>query len=49
MERSYMPKEVCELTLAHVYSDREEAACRRSDLLDCGRWLMEQRADFIAG
>ena len=35
------PREVCELALAHVNSDRVEAAYRRSDLFDRRRVLME--------
>ena len=34
------PREVCELALAHVNSDRVEAAYRRSDLFDRRRVLM---------
>ena len=33
-ERTDVPREVCELALAHVNSDRVEAAYRRSDLFD---------------
>ena len=35
------PREVCELALAHVNSDRVEAAYRRSDLFDRRRVLMK--------
>ena len=42
------PREVCELALAHVNSDRVEAAYRRSDLFDRRRTLMQQWADYIA-
>ena len=35
------PREVCELALAHVNSDRVEAAYRRSDLFDRRRLLMK--------
>ena len=35
------PREVCELALAHVNSDRVEAAYRRSDLFDRRRTLMK--------
>ena len=33
-ERTDVPREVCELALAHVNSDRVEAAYRRTDLFD---------------
>ena len=32
-ERTDVPREMCELALAHVNSDRVEAAYRRSDLV----------------
>ena len=41
------PREVCELALAHVNSDRVEAAYRRTDLFDRRRALMEQWSDFV--
>ena len=41
------PREVCELALAHVNSDRVEAAYRRSDLFERRRTLMQQWADYI--
>ena len=43
------PKEVCELALAHVNSDRVEAAYRRSDLFERRRVLMQEWADYLAG
>ncbi|MDE0658708.1 MAG: site-specific integrase [Gammaproteobacteria bacterium] len=43
------PREVCELALAHVNSDRVEAAYRRSDLFEHRRKLMQQWADYVAG
>ncbi|MDE2880358.1 MAG: tyrosine-type recombinase/integrase [Acidobacteriota bacterium] len=43
------PREVCELALAHVNSDRVEAAYRRTDLFERRRALMEQWAAFLAG
>ncbi len=43
------PREVCELALAHVNSDRVEAAYRRTDLFERRRTLMEQWAAFLAG
>ena len=42
------PREVCELALAHVNSDRVEAAYRRSDLFERRRSLMLQWADYLA-
>ena len=41
------PREVCELALAHVNSDRVEAAYRRSDLFERRRVLMQQWADYL--
>ena len=46
-ECSDTPREVCELALAHVNSDRVEAAYRRSDLFDKRRELMEAWADYL--
>ena len=42
------PREVCELALAHVNSDRVEAAYRRSDLFDKRRRLMGDWAAYVA-
>ena len=42
------PREVCELALAHVNSDRVEAAYRRSDLFERRRELMAAWAAYIA-
>ena len=42
------PREVCELALAHVNSDRVEAAYRRSDLFDPRRVLMNDWAAYVA-
>ena len=42
------PREVCELALAHVNSDRVEAAYRRSDLFDRRRVLMNDWAVYVA-
>ena len=47
-ECSDAPREVCELALAHVNSDRVEAAYRRSDLFERRRELMESWATYIA-
>ena len=42
------PREVCELALAHVNSDRVEAAYRRTDLFDRRRGLMADWAAYLA-
>ena len=42
-----VPREVCELALAHVNSDRVEAAYRRTDLFDRRRSLMEHWSEFV--
>ena len=42
------PREVCELALAHVNSDRVEAAYRRSDLFERRRVLMNDWAAYVA-
>ena len=47
-ERNDVPREVCELALAHVNSDRVEAAYRRSDLFERRRELMADWADYVA-
>ena len=41
------PREVCELALAHMNSDRVEAAYRRTDLFDQRRVLMEEWSGFV--
>ena len=41
------PREVCELALAHVNSDRVEAAYRRTDLFERRRELMEEWSAFL--
>ena len=43
------PREVCELALAHVNSDRVEAAYRRTDLFGRRRALMEQWSEYVVG
>ena len=48
-ECSDAPREVCELALAHVNTNRIEAAYRRTDLFERRRALMEQWAAFLAG
>ena len=47
-ERTDVPREVCELALAHVNSDRVEAAYRRSDLFERRRQLMQDWSDYLA-
>ena len=46
-ECSDAPREVCELALAHVNSDRVEAAYRRTDLFERRRMLMEGWSGFV--
>jgi len=46
-ECSDVPREVCELALAHVNSDRVEAAYRRTDLFERRRALMEEWSAFL--
>ena len=46
--RRGVPREVCELALAHVNGDRVEAAYWRSDLFERRRTLMQQWADYLA-
>ncbi len=43
------PREVCELALAHVNTNRIEAAYRRTDLFERRRALMEQWSAFLIG
>ncbi len=43
-----VPREVCELALAHVNGDRVEAAYRRSDLFERRRALMAEWAAYVA-
>ena len=47
-ERTNYPREVAELALAHVNSDRVEAAYQRSDLFDLRRQLMGQFSSYLA-
>ena len=46
-ECSDAPREVCKLALAHVNSDRVEAAYRRTDLFERRRVLMEELSGFV--
>ena len=47
-ERTEVPREVCELALAHVNSDRVEAAYRRSDLFEKRRDLMAAWSAYVS-
>ena len=47
-ECSDAPREVCELALAHVNTDRVGVPYRRSDLFERRRTLMEARSAFLA-
>lgn len=47
-ERTNIPREVCELALAHTLKDKAEAAYARSDLFDKRRVLMEAWAWYLA-
>jgi integrase len=46
-ERTNMPREVCELALAHAIKDRSEAAYRRGDLLEKRRELGDTWSAFV--
>ena len=46
-ERTDAPREVCGLALAHVNSDRVEAAYRRSDLFERRQYLMQDWANYL--
>jgi len=45
-ERTNFPNEVAEMALAHVVSDKVEAAYRRGDLFEKRRLLAEEWAKF---
>ena len=47
-ECSNAPREVSELALAHVNSDRVEAAYMRTDLFERRRGLMQSWADYVS-
>ncbi len=47
-ECSDAPRDVCELALAHVNSDRAEAPYRRTDLFVRRRLLMQEWAAYVA-
>ena len=40
-EQTSFPHEVCEMALAHVIGNKAEAACRRGDLFEKRRLLMD--------
>ncbi len=46
-ERTNIPREVCEEALAHVNTNRVEAAYQRSDLFDRRRMLMDAWATYL--
>ena len=46
-ECSDAPREVCELALAHVNSNRVEAAYRHSDLFERRRELIQAWANYV--
>jgi integrase len=47
-EQTAYPNELLEVALAHIVSDRTEAAYRRGDLLEKRRQLMDAWADYCA-
>jgi integrase len=47
-ERTSYPREVAEMALAHVVSDKVEAAYRRGDLFEKRRRMMEEWARFCS-
>ena len=48
-ECSDAPREVCELALAHVNTNRIEAAYRRTDLFERRQLLMDEWAAYLDG
>jgi len=48
-EVTSLPREVAEMALAHTLESKVEAACRRGDLLEKRREMMEQWAVFCEG
>ena len=46
-EKTNVPREVCELALAHVNSDKTESAYQRSDLFEQRRELMKNWSNYI--
>jgi integrase len=47
-EQTSYPNELCEIALAHVLSDRTEAAYRRGDMMEKRRRLMADWAAYCA-
>jgi integrase len=47
-ERTSYPREAAEMALAHVVSDKVEAAYRRGDLFEKRRRMMEEWARFCS-
>ena len=47
-EQTNFPREIAEAALAHVLSDKTEAAYQRGDLLERRRLLMHSWADYCA-
>ena len=45
-EQTAYPDELCEMALAHVVSDKTEAAYRRGDMMEKRRRLMEDWAAY---
>ena len=45
-EQTQYPREIAEAALAHVLSDKTEAAYQRGDLLERRRLLMQSSADY---
>jgi integrase len=48
-ETTSYPNEICEIALAHVVSDKTEAAYRRGDMMDKRRRLMMDWASYCSG
>ena len=48
-EHADVPREACELALAHAVGDSTERAYARSDLFAKRRALMQSWADYVAG
>jgi integrase len=47
-EQTSYPREVAEIALSHINSDRTEAAYQRGDLLDKRRRLMQDWSDYLS-
>ena len=46
-EVSHYPRELAEAALAHVLTDKTEAAYQRGDLLEKRRAMMQEWADYL--